>query len=475
MSGSSLSGIPARHRFITVLLVAASVLAAAALTVGAGRAQSSAPPAIPERYVAIEGSRGAGPELFDRVFVNKIGPPGANRVLVLVPGFIGGAGDFRLIARDIVSRVPDLQVWALDRRSNALEDTSVFASGDPDKAFAYYLRFQAVDGKRFRPLRGQDFPFTREWGLDLALRDLRQVILAAHAEGARKVILGGHSLGASTAVAYSTWDFDGRRGYRDIDGLVLIDGGLKGTFTSPTFDQVQRRFQELQTADPFVDLVGIGLPWAAGAFAENAALYAQKKPSEPSVLQQYPAIPSQFKAPVRTTNEAALGYAFDETTSPPGFELIRVRAGGLAPSGNPRPWQNGEVTPIQRLARTFATEPGNGIEWYFPKRLPLDVDGADRLERNRITDFLGLRPWHTAKVKLPLYAFETDLTGGKVLRGARRFMDASRIKRATLVADHNTSHLDPLTAAPGRNTFLRTVLPFLRDALDRGCRRRSDR
>ena len=175
-----------------------------------------------------------------------------------------------------------------------------------------------------------------------------------------------------------------------------------------------------------------------------------------------------------TTNEAALGYAFDESTSPPGFELIRVRAGQLAPRGDPRPWQNGEVTPIQRLARTFAAEPGNGIEWYFPKRLPLDVDGADQLRRNRITEFLGLRPWHTAKVKLPLYAFETDLTGGRVLRGASRFIDASKIKRATLVADHNTSHLDPLTAAPDRNTFLKTVLPFLRRALGKDCRHRSD-
>jgi pimeloyl-ACP methyl ester carboxylesterase len=358
-------------------------------------------------------------------------------------------------------------VWAVDRRSNLLEDTSIFIGGDPDKAFDHYLRFQTVDGRRFHPVNGQDLPFTRRWGLDLALRDLRRVILTARAEGARKVILGGHSLGASTAVAYSTWDFAGRRGFEDIDGLVLIDGGLKGTFTSPTFEEVKQRHQELQTSDPFVDLLGIGLPWAAGAFAETAALYARKKPSEPSVLQQYPPIPPEVKAPVPTTNAAALGYAFDESTSPPGFELIRVRAGRLAPRGDPRRWQNGEVTPIQRLARTFAGEPGNGIEWYFPKRLPLDVDGADQLRRNRITEFLGLRPWHTAQVNLPLYAFETDLTGGRVLRGASRFVNASKIERATLVADHNTSHLDPLTAAPDRNTFLTTVLPFLRGVFHR--------
>ena len=467
MSASGISATRAHHTVIAALLIGVLALAAAALAAGAGTAQGAGPKPIPERYVAINGASGPGPELYDRVFVNKIGPSGASRVLVLVPGFIGGAGDFRLVARDIVSRVPDLQVWAVDRRSNALEDTSVFAGGDPDKAFDYYLRLQAVDGRRFQPLRGQDFPFTRQWGLDLALRDLRRVILTARFAGARKVILGGHSLGASTAVAYSTWDFGGRPGYRDVDGLVLVDGGLKGTFTSPTYEQARQRLEELQTSDPFVDLVGIGLPWAAGAFAQSAALYARKKPNQRSVLQQYPAIPSQFKAPIPTTNEAALGYAFDETTSPPGFELIRVRAGQLAPSGNPRPWQNGEVTPIQRLARTFAAEPGNGIEWYFPKRLPLDVDGTDHLARNRITELLGLRPWHTAKVNLPLYAFETDLTGGRVLRGAMRFMDASKIERATLVADHNTSHLDPLTAAPDRNTFLKTVAPFLRHVLDR--------
>ncbi|MEK6328088.1 MAG: hypothetical protein AABM66_11285 [Actinomycetota bacterium] len=129
----SLSGTPSRYRLIAALLVGVLTLAAVALTAPARRAEASPSTPIPERYVAIKGSRGVGPELFDHVFVNKIGPPEASRVLVLVPGFIGGAGDFRLIARDIVSRVPDLQVWAVDRRSNALEDTSVFAGGDPTR------------------------------------------------------------------------------------------------------------------------------------------------------------------------------------------------------------------------------------------------------------------------------------------------------------------------------------------------------
>ena len=80
---------------------------------------------------------------------------------------------------------------------------------------------------------------------------------------------------------------------------MLIDGGLKGTFTSPTFEEVKQRFEELQDSDPFVDLLGIGLPWATGAFAQSAALYARRKSGRPSVLQQYPPIPPEFKAPVR--------------------------------------------------------------------------------------------------------------------------------------------------------------------------------
>jgi hypothetical protein len=30
------------------------------------------------------------------------------------------------------------------------------------------------------------------------------------------------------------------------------------------------------------------------------------------------------------------------------------------------------------------------------------------------------------------------------------------------VTDNGTSHLDPLSAAPGRDDFLKTVVPFLR-------------
>ena len=68
----------------------------------------------------------ATPARYDRVRVLKFGPTNPRRVLVLVPGTSGGAGAFTLVARELVRRVPRLAVWAVDRRSNALEDTSRF-------------------------------------------------------------------------------------------------------------------------------------------------------------------------------------------------------------------------------------------------------------------------------------------------------------------------------------------------------------
>src|SRR5919106_1928859 len=98
-----------------------------------------APAAAAERNVTVKGVPAAGPARYDRVFVQEVGPKRARRVLVLVPGFIGGAGGITPVAREIVRRVPGLQVWIVDRRENAFEDTSVFESGDPAAAQDYYL------------------------------------------------------------------------------------------------------------------------------------------------------------------------------------------------------------------------------------------------------------------------------------------------------------------------------------------------
>ena len=88
-------------------------------------------------------------------------------------------------------------------------------------------------------------------------------MLSARRQG-KRVILGGHSLGASMTVAYASWDFDGQPGYKDLDGLVLIDGGLLGSFSTPDLAATKKAVKALDTSGPFVDLLGLNLPWAAG-------------------------------------------------------------------------------------------------------------------------------------------------------------------------------------------------------------------
>ena len=430
-----------------------------------------AAPAAAQTTVTVPGVPAAGPSKYDRSYVTKFGPASAKTVLVLVPGYAGGAGDFLQVAPELVERTPGLQVWAVDRRSQALEDTSYFDRGrrgevTPQQVFDYYLGWIGNEGRqpRFRPPDARQLSFMAEWGLPTHLGDLRRVILSAKRQG-KRVILGGHSLGGSTTAIYAAWDFGGRPGYRDLDGMVLIDGGALGTFDdTESTSEVRKRLAEVREK-PAADLLGVGLPWATGIFLGLGGLYADKAPTERSPFTEYPLLPSILKPPFPVTNRAMLAHALDDTTSPKALELIHLRAGGLAPSGDPRDWQSGEVTPIERVVEFAAATPVNGVEWYFPDRLRLDVDGANELERNAVTRQLKLRPWHLRRIDVPLYVFQTDLTQGRLLRGARRMISRSRIPRGqSLLVNRgsSTSHLDPLTAAPETNDFVKTVVPWIR-------------
>jgi hypothetical protein len=415
----------------------------------------AAPAAALDRYVPMSVPPGPGPAKYDRVFVEQLGPAGAENVLVLVPGTNGGAGAIVPVAREIVRRVRRTQVWIVDRRQQAFEDTSAFASGDPQRAQDYYLGF------RYRRVAGEDTKFAADWGLRLQLADLRSVIRRAGA-GGRRVLLGGHSAGASTAVAYAAWDFGGRPGYRDLDGLVLIDGGLLGSFRSAGLARAKRMLADIRSGHVFNDILDLGIPEINGIFTQIGALWAYRWPDEPSVLQQYPGLPDSVKPHIRVTNEALLGFAFDKSTSPNFLSIIHIRAGRLADSGDPRGWVDGELTPLRSLAKTWAAHAPNATEWYYPRRLRLDIDAASSLRRTAAARYLGLRLRHGRRIDVPLYAFSTAMTKGRVARGARRLVRRSRIARSKIIDDRGTSHLDPLSAAPSRNHFLKSVVPFLR-------------
>ena len=415
----------------------------------------AAPAAAVDRYVPMKAPPGPGPAKYDKVFVQQLGPARAENVLVLVPGTNGGAGGITPVARDIVRRTPSTQVWIVDRRQQAFEDTSVFRTRDPQRVQDYYLGFE------YERTVGTDAKYVADWGLGVQLTDLRSVIQRAR-KGGRRVMLGGHSAGASTAVAYAAWDFGGRAGYRDIDGLVLIDGGLRGSFDSADLDDAKTTLADIRKGNVFLDLLGLGLPEINGIFAQVGALWAYERPNELSTLQRFPLLPDVFKPSIPVTNEGLFGFAFDETTSPRFLSLIHVRAGSLATSGDPRGWEDGELTPIRRHARAYAADRPNATEWYYPRRLGLDLNAASALRQTPAARYLGLRIEHAKRIDVPLYAYGTALTDSGVARGARRLAKSSRIERPTVVDDRKASHLDPLSGAPARNRFLKTVVPFLK-------------
>ena len=425
----------------------------------------AASPAVAGKYVAVKGAPAAGPSRYDKVFVDKHGPKNAKTVLVLIPGTGGGTGSVDPIADELAKDVKGMQVWSFERREQAFEDTSGFDSGDPAAAEDYYLGFQ------FERTTAADAPFVANWGFRTEMNDLHRVIAKASRHG-RSVVLGGHSRGASSAVAYAAWDFrrDGA-GYRDLDGLVLIDGGL-AAFGPQEFslDDAKARLAEIQGGDVFNDPIGTGIPEIGYIFSEIAALYAVKAPDAPSALQNNPLVTGAGLAPpYPVTNEGLLGYLFDRTYSPLGKSL-QIRAGDFGP-GDPRPWASGENTPIEAFASAFAREPGNATEWYYPNRMILDTAAANALKRTPASDYLRLRLFHTRQIDIPLYAFQTELTGGGVLRGAQTLIDSSKIKRKKLVdASRSTSHLDPVIAPAKTNRFERTVKPFLQRIAKRASR-----
>jgi pimeloyl-ACP methyl ester carboxylesterase len=454
------------HRLLLAAALAAASLAAAATSATAAEVQTT----------MTGWTKAPGPRSYDQLDVTKFGSATAKTVLVLVPGTNGGRGDFTLTARELVKDVPGLQVWAVDRRSQKLEDTKVFEDAlagrvTPKAMFDYYAGWIAdpTIQPHYQPPDASKLGFAADWGLRVQLEDVKRVVDKARA-GGKRVILGGHSLGASVAVAYASWDFNGRggrAGYQDLDGVVLIDGGLRGSFDSAGLADAKKRLAAIRK-QPFLDLLGLGLPWVTGILAESAAILALKDPLGPSVGQAFSLLPPQFKPPVPATNRGQFGFAFDATTSPKELGLIQVRSGTLGADGD---WVDGEVSPLQRVAETFGQEPANAVEWFYPARLNLDVDAASPLTQNSAAKYLGLRIKYARQADVPVYAVQTSLTRGAVLKGAKSFVTRSKSPRglaAYVDAGSEQSHLDPLTAAPATNKYLKTVVPWLKKVIARG-------
>src|SRR3954452_9583215 len=166
------------------------------------------------RFERLPGFKAAGtPAKYNKVGVLEFGKRRAGNVLILNPGTSASDAYFAPLARTIVSKMPGWQVWSVERRENLLEDQSVVnqakaAKAGAKKVFDYYLNFTTDSSVKdhFQFIPDHKVAFAREWGTQVESEDLRRVVLHAHKKGAKRVVVGGHSLGGTITSAYATWD-----------------------------------------------------------------------------------------------------------------------------------------------------------------------------------------------------------------------------------------------------------------------------
>jgi pimeloyl-ACP methyl ester carboxylesterase len=387
------------------------------------------PERVKTEYVELAGfDESTTPDKYDKALYARyfLMSQNAETIIVLMPGIYGGATSLELLARQLVAALPNVEVWAVDRRSNLLEDRSVMMEAlnqkNPRLAYDYYVKnFGEENG--FNIVPPDDVRFMAQWGLDVHLRDLHEIIKRAE-KIAPRVILGGHSLGGSLIDYYAAYLFEDGAGHEHLDGLVQIDGvlGRTGGFNRPPEGlslaglQLVPGLKEIERGDanPYFPLMATPQNFAR---REVMALLAQADPEGLSPLSEIP-----------VSNMARLGLADDdEFTMSTAFGSSMGKSVGATYGGNITPvilagsegfysrsvtgvaagfdrvtWTpgnpNDEHVNPDDLAGVWSTAYSNRSEWYFPLRLTLEIGQYDV----RLEDTPGFVP--SSQVKLPTLA-----------------------------------------------------------------------
>jgi len=414
------------------------------------------------------------PAMYNKFKVVKQGPAKAKKILLLEPGTSAGATNFRPLANTLVKQLKGWQVWSIERRENLLEDHSMLeqylkGQASNDQMLDYYLGWIPDPSiqPHFEGKTTEETEYAKQWGLNMVVHDIRKVVKIAR-KGGRKVVLGGHSLGGSIVTAYATWNFNGKPGAKGLSGLVFIDGaGAREAADLPSAADAQASLDALKDAkaSPFITLVP-PLPWAAGVFNAMGSTAALQDPDSRSLMDDFPLLPATLKPPVSSTNLAQYAYAVDADTGPEDLQLVQSHIGDLASSGDPRGWANGQLGTAQRAAQVFTEIDGmDGTAWYHPLRLTLDAGAINNGIATPAQKVFGIRTTMGKRVHLPMYSFDTSLGNGRIKRATDALAAQSKVPKSwvrTVVRKQTYAHIDPLSAVPSKNDFIKTLVPFLK-------------
>lgn len=304
-------------------------------------------------------------------------PSNADAVLTMMPGILEGASAFENIGRNLITRAKNehgkyVEVWAIDRRANCLEDLAGLdlarTTHDAQDLLDYYYAGAEHNGDTFDGfLPSSQLRWVAEMGLDQTLRDWNTVLtrgIPSQPLRKQKLFCGGHSLGGILTGEYLTWDADGNAattadaGYNQCAGTFALDSfvtadpvkigqltALTGTGFLP--DSVNNFAVDLLRNDTIprvVDvpginpevmyfLTGVGFMADEAPAAENTLLPTAPETSKIKMAQKlffsrdYANFVSQFPdiRDYRFTNRALLGTFMDDNSFPLSF--VQASAG----------------------------------------------------------------------------------------------------------------------------------------------------
>ncbi|HVL01298.1 MAG TPA: hypothetical protein VM553_15880 [Dongiaceae bacterium] len=170
-------------------------------------------------------------------------PAQADAALLLVPGVLEGANGFEYIGRQLVymaktQRGRNVEIWAMDRRSNCLEDLRGMQAAEAaptvaeaeDLIVGYYYGDLSIDGQPFAGFsKSKDMPYLIDFGMQQTTEDMYAVLKAMVPDIAvsrKKVFVGGHSLGGIHTSMFLSWDLDADPATTDDIGANLVAGAI---------------------------------------------------------------------------------------------------------------------------------------------------------------------------------------------------------------------------------------------------------